>query len=554
MENQTEKERAIGFIPDKLQLNFVSGDYHLLVIGINKYAHPSSYRNLDYPEIDTEKLAQELHKRYNFKQVRILQGKEATRAAILQNIESFESVNMRDNVIIFFAGHGDYRNPLDYITPYEPPLGYIVPHDAANNTKSGLISHTTLVEHLQSIPAKHVLVILDCCYGGLLLKERSGEKDINRETHGLEKKNSRKFISSGHIEKVPDRSVFMKILLETLKINQQDELPINTLYQKIIDEVEEKQLLPIPICSPIKKGGDDGGDMVLRLKDSENEEVKAANMVMKFRTQENYKNYLSKYKNGEHKREVIVAMQAEKKIEEDVWLQVKKNSSFEAISRFLDSFRDGFYFIEANETLIELEDKSKVFYLKAEKIIAKTDKILGKTKRIYGQKIENDILEKYQEAANYFDKAIQFNPSYFDAYISRIRVNKILQNYELILADYDKVLDIDFNLARILGILSERAFTKAKMGKLEEALNEIDTIIESYESSGGEDKRQNIYFKNRRDAIEFYATRASIKTDLKDYEGALKDYESILTLEPLLLGINETAINELKELIKNQNN
>ena len=76
---------AAGFMPEtNIDSSLIT--YHLLAIGIDKYANSSKYPNLNNPQKDVDELADELQQRYRFKKVKKLKNEEATRQAILENI------------------------------------------------------------------------------------------------------------------------------------------------------------------------------------------------------------------------------------------------------------------------------------------------------------------------------------------------------------------------------------------------------------------------------------------------------------------------------------
>lgn len=490
-------------------INLPHGDYHLLVIGINNYENKYSYTHLPNATKDAHDLAEELQKRYKFKQVKKLSNEEATREAILKSIESFESVKTRDNVIIFFAGHG-YR---------QQPLGYIIPYDAEARTKSGFIPYSTIVEHFHLIPAKHILLIVDCCYGGSLMNNRGNETN-NTDVQGLEESVSRKFISSGHDdEQVPDglvgsNSPFMRLLLDTLKTNQEQKLPIHALYSQIIKKIEEDKLqIPTPRCSPLIHVGDKNGDMVLRLENSENEEAKAANNAIKFRTKTAFENYFNMYRKGENSKKVLDAMKAERKIQKEAWAKAKKEANLEAVNRYLSNFQEGFHFLEAKESEMELEDECKILCEKAEKAIKSAEKIFGKRKLNFGEKLDDAILEKYQDAVGYLGKAITLNPQFLDYYYRRLRVNKILQNNQAMLDDYNKIVEIDIGTAIKSFYYEDRALLKAEMGRADEALADMDRLIDI-----------------ENDKSVHYINRGTINQQIGNYENAIRDYEIAATL------------------------
>jgi len=108
----------------------------------------------------------------------------ATKKEIEASIDTLrESLKSDDELIVFFAGHGDSW-------PYETPgikqvreAGYIIPqdaevsdHESSHHTNwhlSQYIGLRALLEDLDALPARHVLVILDSCDSGIAIDDIS---------------------------------------------------------------------------------------------------------------------------------------------------------------------------------------------------------------------------------------------------------------------------------------------------------------------------------------------------------------------------------------------
>jgi uncharacterized caspase-like protein len=75
-------------------------------------------------------------------------------------------VKKSDRVVVFFAGHGATRELGDR------DMGYLVPVDGdLNNLHSSSISMREITDFADLIDARHVLFLLDACYGGLALRD-----------------------------------------------------------------------------------------------------------------------------------------------------------------------------------------------------------------------------------------------------------------------------------------------------------------------------------------------------------------------------------------------
>jgi formylglycine-generating enzyme len=169
-------ESSTGMAP--LPDGYYSG-LHVLAIGINNYNHPA-IPDLSYAEADAVAVAKILGENYGFQDSRTLLGEEATRQGITAAVGEFfkpNRVSSSDAVVIYFSGHGQ---TIDLATGGE--MGFLIPQDAQIN----LEGETDVAGYYQScipmqdiktwrslIPAKHILIVADSCYSGLLANDRS---------------------------------------------------------------------------------------------------------------------------------------------------------------------------------------------------------------------------------------------------------------------------------------------------------------------------------------------------------------------------------------------
>jgi hypothetical protein len=212
---------------------------------------------------DARDLEKVLRERYNFQNVKAYYDETATQENIRGALEWYEN-NLKedDKLIIFFSGHGYY----------EKELGYLVPVDAAKGSKKGFINNSTIKDAIRVIEARHVLLILDSCFGGSFGRTRDLiQNDVTAEK--LDSKISRRFMSSGSIEKVSDgtliagNSPFTKSLLRGLQDNTQPQLIVSRLFN-IVQSNTAWEAEQIPQYETIVGVGHDGGEMVLRLNET----------------------------------------------------------------------------------------------------------------------------------------------------------------------------------------------------------------------------------------------------------------------------------------------
>ena len=196
------------------------GRYYALIIGNNKYPNLS---DLATAENDAKRANEILTNKYGFKTRMLL---NANRYDILSALNEFtEKLTEKDNFLLYYAGHGE----LDIINL----RGYWLPVDAEKNNSANWIPDFAITDILNVMSAKHVIVIADSCYAGIMTYDavtglQSGISDEVRD-YWLEKlaqKRSRTVFTSGGTEPVSDvgggnNSVFAKFLFDFLETNSE---------------------------------------------------------------------------------------------------------------------------------------------------------------------------------------------------------------------------------------------------------------------------------------------------------------------------------------------
>jgi peptidoglycan/xylan/chitin deacetylase (PgdA/CDA1 family)/uncharacterized caspase-like protein len=139
-----------------------------IVVGVDAYP---KWPHLQYAVRDAEGVGQTLVQKFGFApgHVITLKNEQATRRAILAAFHDLvghdgtAGLQPNDRVFVFFAGHGATRKLSS-----GRDLGYIVPYDAdPDNLASDAIPMTEIQNIAESLPAKHVLFVMDACYSGL---------------------------------------------------------------------------------------------------------------------------------------------------------------------------------------------------------------------------------------------------------------------------------------------------------------------------------------------------------------------------------------------------
>ena len=150
-----------------------------------------------------------------------------------------QKVTNKDNVLIFYAGHGIYDESTE--------TGSWLPSDADPEYGLNMISNSTIKDYIKGINSKHTLLISDACFSGSIFKTRTYKTAPKSITRKFELP-SRKAITSGTLKTVPNKSVFLKYLIDRLTNNKDMYLTA----RKIFDKIEEPVMNNSHECSAIR--------------------------------------------------------------------------------------------------------------------------------------------------------------------------------------------------------------------------------------------------------------------------------------------------------------
>ena len=190
-----------------------------LVIGINGYQIASP---LGYARQDAEAFAEVLISHHNFPEenVTVLLDEDATRQDISSAFHNFQQdhVSPDDRIAVFFAGHGMTR------TGNRGEVGFLIPVDGDPNDMATLIRWDDLTRNADLIAAKHMLFVMDACYGGLAVR-RAITSGNSRFLRNMLQRYSRQVLTAGKAdETVADsggpragHSIFTGHLLDALE-------------------------------------------------------------------------------------------------------------------------------------------------------------------------------------------------------------------------------------------------------------------------------------------------------------------------------------------------
>ena len=189
-----------------------------LIIGINDY---TSVSPLDYARNDAEAISEILIRRFQFPASNIisLYDAEATRENIIKNYLSFaqRANNKNDRLLVFYAGHG-YT-----VEGYRGEVGYLIPYDVKIGELATYIRWDEFTRNADLFAAKHILFIMDACYGGLALMRSTGGG--SRFVKDMLKRRSRQVLTAGKADQVvadaggpiPKHSIFTGYLIQALE-------------------------------------------------------------------------------------------------------------------------------------------------------------------------------------------------------------------------------------------------------------------------------------------------------------------------------------------------
>lgn len=236
------------------------GRYFALVIGINNYS--GEWKPLQNAVNDAKAVAAQLSSLYEFESIKTLYNEQATRTNILKEYEwLIANVRENDNLLIFYSGHGDYKENLQ--------RGYWVPVDATTGSVSEMISNTDIKDFLGAIKSKHTFLIADACFSGDIFRGKTltiPYENSFKYYNQIYSKPSRTAMTSGGLEPVMDggkegHSVFTYYLLKSLGSNQNKFFDASQLFNDIKVAVINNSN-QTPGFSPIVNTGDEGGQFI----------------------------------------------------------------------------------------------------------------------------------------------------------------------------------------------------------------------------------------------------------------------------------------------------
>lgn len=224
---------------------------YLLAVGINDYDY-EQWEKLKMPVKDSYDLVTILVEKYGITDVDTLFNQSASFANVRDRLKHLiGATRPQDEVIVFFAGHGEYDEDFD--------------EDGKWILANGRFGNANLAAVIEKMEAKHVVVLADACFSGSFYLKR-GEGQEAAEVRN--QRRSRWVVASGGMETVDDQmpgkqnSPFAWHLIDFLKKAEGD-VPLSTLRDHLETQVP-KYADQHPISGPIRS--DDGGEFIFRQK------------------------------------------------------------------------------------------------------------------------------------------------------------------------------------------------------------------------------------------------------------------------------------------------
>ena len=227
--------------------------YHAILIAISDY-NSSDLKKLPNTIVEARAFKNLLTSQYGFKEENIDTIFNKGFMEIVGKLYSkLKSLNAEDNLVIYFAGHGTYKQTSDGLIGYWIPLNSTIP-------EIDYISNLKMDELVGSCKAKHILLVSDACYSAAM---RSDEDKISKEnTYQPRDKQyefkSRQILTSGGLEKVPEKSIFMEMVMKSMQLKNRKFLSAVELYNDITPGVVN-QTKNRPQLNLFGKDGNEGG-------------------------------------------------------------------------------------------------------------------------------------------------------------------------------------------------------------------------------------------------------------------------------------------------------
>ena len=241
------------------------GRYYAVVIGNDEY---TNFPQLGTAVNDARKVAELLKHNYGFDTRLITNADRYTVLSALNEVR--HKLREQDNLLIYYAGHGE----IDANTKQ----GYWLPVDAEKGNTANWVSNTSITDLLNTIKAKHILVVADSCYSGSMtrssiprLNTKMNEAHFQKWLQLMKKTRSRTVLTSGGLKPVLDsgggkHSVFAKAFLKELE-GGDGVIDAYRIFLDVSGDVQQAAasvgFKQVPTYAPIQHAGHGGGEFLL---------------------------------------------------------------------------------------------------------------------------------------------------------------------------------------------------------------------------------------------------------------------------------------------------
>ena len=237
-----------------------AGQCYALMIGIAKYAE---LEPLPTAVNDAEAVADVLRAKYGCS-VQTVLNEKATREGILDTLSVFQKLlKPEDALVMYYAG----RSRLDA----DSQLAYWLPADAKQDSMTQWLGVDMITAMLKQIPARHVLILADSRYSGMLTKaclaDLANPAMRAQAIEQLQAKPARIALTSGADQPIGKTgqhlSLFASAVVAALTEPRAPLFPAEELFQAVFESVAG-QSDQTPEFGAIRNSGHDGGDVVLQ--------------------------------------------------------------------------------------------------------------------------------------------------------------------------------------------------------------------------------------------------------------------------------------------------
>lgn len=244
------------------------GRYHALLIANTEYEHMD---NLLTPANDTRTLGALLESKYGFSVTYVSNAKRYDLMTALNDMR--RKLTEKDNLLIYYAGHGAFDKNNN--------RGHWLPTDAEADSTANWVSTVAITDIVNSMSAKHVLLIADSCYSGALMRNSQTQLDAGMSDDArmtwlktMAEARTRHLITSGGVKPVLDdggngHSIFASALIDVLK-NGQGIIDGSQIYDEVKIKVETRaQTLNVdqsPLYARLQESDHEFGEFLLIAK------------------------------------------------------------------------------------------------------------------------------------------------------------------------------------------------------------------------------------------------------------------------------------------------